>query len=122
MKFNIYCKKTDELLAVYSNAKTLETLDTSKCYYIAVEESKPVKRSSSAKSNSKSSFESTKPNNQSGSSSSQNDYMNPLNPLNPVGFHQTIAAVSSDSYSSSSSCSSSSSYSDSSSSCDSSSF
>lgn len=128
MKYLIYCKRTNRHLATYTNAKTLETLDTSRCYFeeyddikyekilnefgVNVKTGKKEKYSKSASKDGRSS---------SGSSYQSNDYMNPTN---PIGYYATMSSLNS--YSSSSSgcdSSSSSSYdSSSSSSCDSSSW
>ncbi|QYC51360.1 hypothetical protein [Acinetobacter phage BUCT628] len=128
MKYLIYCKRTNRHLATYTNAKTLETLDTSRCYFEKYDDSKAEKKLNEFGVNVKTlgkekySKSVSKYGQPYGSSSSQsNDYMNPTN---PIGYYATTASLSSYS-SSSSSCdsSSSSSYdSSSSSSCDSSSW
>ena len=128
MKYLIYCKKTHKLLAVYTNAKSLETLNTDKCYYKEQAEVKANKRSNDSSSKQKKRSEDVKLSDRFGtpsgyssakenrnSSDISNDYMSPSN---PIGFYAS-------SYSSDSNCSSSSdsySSSPSSSSCDSSSY
>lgn len=37
IKYNVYCLKTQKLLAVYNNKETLKTMDTSKCFYIPID-------------------------------------------------------------------------------------
>ena len=128
MKYLIYCKRTNRHLATYTNAKTLETLDTSRCYfeeYDDVDVEKRLNKSGiNVKKEGKEKYsKSVSKYGQSSSSSrpQSNDYMNPTN---PIGYYATTSSLSG--YrSSSSSCDSSSgsSYdSSSSSSCDSSSW
>ena len=108
MKYLIYCKKTHKLLAVYTNAKSLETLNTDKCYY---KEQAEVKAAPTDKSRR------TAVGRESGSrvgNDNSNDYMNPVN---PIGFYASSHFISYSDCSSSSSSSDSSSNS-SSSSCD----
>lgn len=124
MKYLIFCKKTHKHIATYTNKKTLEILDTERCYYtidtgtewieyreiVEVKAEKRKPQDSYTNSYKKTKIQNDPPN-------PLNDYMNPVN---PIVFY---ASQSYDS-SSSSSCDSSSSYSDSSSSsssCDSSS-
>lgn len=115
MKYLIYCQRTNRYLATYTNAKTLETLDTSRCYFEEYDEKKVndlVKKSKAKNAKTTISFK------------SKNSSDDCTNIINTTGY---ISAVSSlDSYSSSSSgcdSSSGSSYdSSSSSSCDSSSW
>ena len=124
MKYLIFCKKTHKHLATYTNAKTLETLDTDKCYF---KEEEPVKKKQATRTVSAkiTVTENPKSSNKFSSSSDSNTTNDYMNPLNPMGFY-AAQSYSDNSYnsSSSSSCDSSSSYSDSSSSssCDSSSW
>lgn len=120
MKYNIYCKKTHNLLAVYTNEKTLETLDCYRCYYISEENKvnlddvvkvfdvKPLDKAIDSKRRLKSKKSA------SVNQSKQDDY---TSPLNQVGYYAAISSM--DSASSSSCDSSSSSDTSSSSSCDS---
>lgn len=128
MKYLIFCKRTNRHLATYTNAKTLETLDTSRCYFKEYDDIKAEKRLNESDINVRkgrkeksSKSDSRHRQSSSGSSYQSNDYMNPTN---PIGYYATMSSL--DSYSSSSSScdsSSSSSYdSSSSSSCDSSSW
>lgn len=103
MKYLIYCKKTHKLLAVYTSAKSLETLNTDKCYYKEQAEVKAAPTDQSRR---------TAVGRASGSRSgndNSNDYMSPSN---PIGFYASSygsdsnCSSSSDSYSSSSSSSS----------------
>lgn len=115
MKYLIYCKRTNRHLATYTNAKTLETLDTSRCYFEEYDEKKVnelVKKSKAKNAKTSISFK---------SKNSSDDY---TNIINTTGYILTMSSLNSYS-SSSSSCdsSSNSSYdSSSSSSCDSSSW
>lgn len=124
MKYLIFCKRTNKHIATYTNEKTLETLDTSRCYYL---EDKPqVKQLNEYGVDKVSGKKESEPRNvktnlyfkeQSKSSDTGNDYMSPVN---PIGYYATMSTLDN---SSSSSCDSSSSYdSSSSSSCDSSSW
>lgn len=124
MKYLIYCKFTNKYLATYTNEKTLENLDTSRCYAVEYEDPKPKEKINEfgvhEKSGKKEKRHGFKNSSQvSSSSNTTNDYMSPSN---PIGYYATMSSF--DNSSSSSSCDSSSSSCDlsSSSSCDSSSW
>lgn len=76
MKYNIYCKFTHKLLAVYTNKATLEKLDLNRCYYVEVHPAKKEKNKELPKS------ESNRHSNDN--HASNNDSMNILNPISPI--------------------------------------
>lgn len=91
MSYDVFCRKTNKLLAVYHNEETLKSLDTNKCYY---EKSKSMKEKIT-KANSATNVQSA-----SSTTSRSDDLLSPTSPM----YHATLMGG----YSGSSSCSASS--------------
>ena len=85
MKYNIYCKFTHKLLAVYTNKATLEKLDLNRCYYVEVHPAKKEKNKELPKS------ESNRHSNDN--HASNNDSMNILNPISPITNQQIVISI-----------------------------